>query len=52
MLIKIAEKNDKEGEKVYKNLKEEFTEKYLYKNYSEEQKDNHFDFPLSMGKMS
>ena len=51
--IKIAEKNNKEGQKVYKYLKEEFIEKYLYKNDSKKQLiDPHYDFPLSAGKMS
>jgi anaerobic magnesium-protoporphyrin IX monomethyl ester cyclase len=43
--IKKAEKNTTEGQIIYENLKEEFVEKYLYK-------DGQHEFPVGMGKMS
>ena len=50
--IKIAEENSIEWLKMYELLKEEFMEKYLYKDDTENLKDVHFDFPKGLGKMS
>ena len=51
--IKLAEKNDPEGKRMFEELKEEFTEKYLYKNGSDKLfNDVHHELPLGMGKMS
>jgi len=51
--IKLAEKNNPEGQRMYEELKEEFVEKYLYKNGSDKLlNDVHYELPLIIGKMS
>jgi len=51
--IKLAEKDNPEGQRIYEELKEEFIDKYLYKNGSDKLlNDVHHELPLGMGKMS
>lgn len=51
--IAMAEKNTPEGQKIYGDLKEEFNEKYLYKDADGNiLNDPHYELPVGMGKMS
>ena len=51
--IAMAEKNTPEGLKIYGDLKEEFNEKYLYKDADGNiLNDPHYELPVGMGKMS